>query len=93
MSNSSEHVRVIVLGDSGVGKTTFCRMICAKDMPSEEARKATGSTRVLCRKMHDHVHSAVARRMDCGCQRSRALPFTSLTPAPPLPPRRSYLSI
>jgi GTPase SAR1 family protein len=55
MSNSSEHVRVIVLGDSGVGKTTFCRMICAKDMPAEEARKATGS-RVLCRrKSHDHV--------------------------------------
>ena len=42
MSGGGDHVRVIVLGDSGVGKTSFCRMMCVKDIPPEEARKATG---------------------------------------------------
>jgi GTPase SAR1 family protein len=49
MSSTSDHIRVIVLGDSGVGKTTFCRMLCAKDLPPEEARKATGSNRISVR--------------------------------------------
>jgi signal recognition particle receptor subunit beta len=42
MSGGTDHVRIIVLGDSGVGKTSFCRMMCVKDVPPEEARKATG---------------------------------------------------
>ncbi len=45
MSRSTDHIRVIVLGDSGVGKTSFCRMLCARDLPPEEARKATGVNR------------------------------------------------
>ncbi len=47
MSGGGDHVRVIVLGDSGVGKTSFCRMMCVKDIPPEEARKATGQMRSL----------------------------------------------
>jgi hypothetical protein len=42
MNSDCSHVRVIVLGDSGVGKTSFCRMMCSRDLPPETARRDTG---------------------------------------------------
>jgi GTPase SAR1 family protein len=81
MSSSTDHIRVIVLGDSGVGKTSFCRMLCARDLPPEEARKATGVKR---------ARRLACRVLICEYRLDRRRQFSCTLPLSP-PPSPSHL--